>query len=298
MKKFKILAFLLAVTFIAKANGSKKNTYEFSKSYQESFSVSAGSTLDLDSDFSTVEIMDWSHNQLSVDITVSVDSKNESSAQDFLRKAEVEISQSDNTVTVHTNFKGNHNWKHNSFDIHVVIKAPKSCKLNINHSFGSMMIGAFDEDTNIHSEYGSVTANALTGSNNQFKVAFGSSAISRFGGGNFHVEYGSAVIENLLNKCNFNNAFSELEITEIECTEGEIVINNSYGNTTIGIPSNHSFSFDTHSSFGDIDLPKGLEYSQKNSDSFSSSRKGTKGSSGVHFTIENSFGGVEIEYMD
>ncbi|MGB0422833.1 MAG: hypothetical protein ACPGED_00855, partial [Flavobacteriales bacterium] len=292
------LLLFLAVTFIAKASTTLKSNKEYSKSFNESYSVSEGATLELDSEFSTVEISDWDANKIEVNITVSVDSKSEESAQDFLRKADVDISKSGNKVKVKTEFEGNHNWKHNSFEIHVHIKAPKSCQLNLDHSFGGMKIGSFNGRAEIDSEYGSVDAGSLHAPSNIITIAFGSINIGIFGGGYLGVEYGSAEIDHLKQACTFNNAFSELKILEVDCENGKIALENSYGNSTIGISSQHSFSFETQSSFGDIDLPNGVEYSKKEQDSFSSSKKGSKGSGGIYFEIDNSFGGVEIEYFD
>lgn len=289
---------LLAVTFIAQANSTKNSDKEYSQSFEENFKVSGSSTLELRSDFSTVEILDWNQNEIEVLIKVSVDSKNENAAQNFLDKATVRISKDGNTVSVSTDFESNHNWKHGSFDIDITIRAPKDCRLELNHSFGGMTLGSFSGASDIDSEYGSITAKSLGSPNNNLEVSFGSANIDRFGGGFLSVEYGSAEIGHLLSECEIENSFSELEIDHLDLQNGEIEVDNSYGSITLGVSESQNFSFDTKASFGDIDLPKGVQYTKKEDDSFSSSRKGNKGNGGIHFKINTRFGGVEIEFED
>lgn len=294
---------LLATTLTATAQEEKKKRYEFVKErdIKKSYPAS-GNKLNIDNSFGDVKIITWDKNEIQVDIHIETSANEEKNAVRTFEAIDVTDRQSGSNIYFKTttdkgkNKNYNCNNCHTTMSIDYEIHLPAGNSLDIENSFGDIIIPDYTGAVSLVSKFGSLTAGSLTNVDE------------------IQVEFGKAKIKNLTNtKAVFK--FSKIELDNITgsntlkfefCSASKVVLDNdatavniseSYSTLNIKPAANFSASYDITTSFGSfknrsnvtIDrTDKEPEYGADMDKSYS----GKSGSGTVKVKIKSSFGKI------
>ncbi|OYT17041.1 MAG: hypothetical protein B7C24_04780, partial [Bacteroidetes bacterium 4572_77] len=213
------LFLLLALLFSyqAEANPTKE---DFSKPYEKSFTVTDNAKLSINTEFTNIKAVNWNKNEISVEVTVSVDAKDKNKAQDKFERVMVDISGNSNEVNVETsissNFFGNSN--NNQIEIEVLIYYPENIQLNIENEFGSCIFGNISGSVKADISYGDFRAQNLSHSDLDLEVEFGKIELERFQSGKVNVSYGGFTA-NAVSAIHLSSQFSNNRIEYVNHLE-------------------------------------------------------------------------------
>jgi len=183
MKVFKSKSLLLS-TLLFIAVGFSLSAQDARKNYSETYDVSKGITLDANTRYSDVELLTWEKDVVDILVEVEVEASSNSKAEDALRKLDVRIGKSGNTISLETKMEGN--WSRNvKVEIKVTIKAPAYINLNMKNSYGDLFIQEVTGLALLDLKYSNLKAGILSRGNekpyNQIELAYSNAEIDEAG---------------------------------------------------------------------------------------------------------------------
>lgn len=157
MKTQRIITLASTIAFIfcmltAQANDT------FTKEITQEYNSTASSVVDISNKFGAVEIISWDQNKVSFLVTITVETRNESAAERFFEKIDIEFSNQDDVLKAVTDINGNLNG---DFSIDYTVKMPNDIKLNIVNKYGDIAINEHHGKVNLTVKYGVLRANKL-----------------------------------------------------------------------------------------------------------------------------------------
>jgi len=138
MKVFKSRSLLLSMLLIIAVNFSI-SAQDARKEYSETYSVTKGITLSAETKYSDIELLTWDKSEVDILVTVEVDASSKSKADEALKKIDVSIQKSGNTISLETEMENG--WSRNvKTEINITIKAPAYINLDMENSYGDLFI--------------------------------------------------------------------------------------------------------------------------------------------------------------
>ncbi len=143
---------------------------EYSKKIHKEYDANEQTHLNLTNKYGDVEITNWAKNSISIDVTITVDHKQEDKAKELLEHITVNFSQDGNTINVETEIGKNFNksnWffsfdsNKKEFSIDYEIKMPKFLNLTLNNKYGDVFIDEVAGEADIAVKYGNLKANKI-----------------------------------------------------------------------------------------------------------------------------------------
>ena len=189
---------LLSLLLIATVSFSL-SAQDARKEYTENFDVKQGVTLDTDTKYSDVELLNWEKSEIDILVEVEVDASSKSRAESALEKIDVRIGQSGNTVFLETEFENG--WSRNvKTDIKITIKAPKWVNLDMDNSYGDLFIQEVSGLVLLDLKYGNMKAGSLTRGNTKpysaIDMAYSNAEIDELGWLELEISYSDMEINN------------------------------------------------------------------------------------------------------
>lgn len=294
MNKYK--STLLLLTIIITTSLSAKDVLQnFERRFDEMQEVNDGALFEISSSFSDIEYKTWNKNQIQASVILSVDCKNEKDAERFFDKVDFSFEGNRSKVKLKTKWEGNWNSSRDGdFKIKVIVFAPASVQLDLEHSFGGCDINEV-HNAKIESEYGSLTIGECMGEGNEIEVNFGTVSIGAFGGGELDVEYGEANVGSVMGSSEFSVSFSSAELGIEQMNPGSITLNCSYSDCTLRAEKDQSIYLKYEGSFSDISTPSWLKEISKAKEMFSEEIEASNGNGAIKLLVNNSFGDVKIK---
>ncbi|MFP4025284.1 MAG: hypothetical protein ACLFVR_12235 [Thiohalospira sp.] len=161
-----ILLIFFVQIFIVSAAFSAAD--DFSKNLHKEFSADQNTLLLIQNKFGDVVINNWDKNQVVIDVTITVDHKNEDKAKELLEYIHVDISQEGNTIkaitTIDNKFsKWNFTFSDSKkeFSIDYDIKIPKDIKLDLENKYGNVFINEIFGHSLVDVKYGNLKINKI-----------------------------------------------------------------------------------------------------------------------------------------
>lgn len=214
-----ILSFTLALLF--STNVQSKTKGDFTKPYKKEFSINKGATLKVNSEFTDIKAYNWNKDVISIEVTVSLDAKNESKAEDRFNKIIVDMNGSSDLVTLTTGFKSNiSNNGNNHIEIEALIYYPSHIQLDLDSEFGSCLFENIDGIVNAKLAYGDFDVQKLNHNELDVDVEFGKFRAQKFQAGKIEVAYGGFECQ-YVGVLNLDSEFSSVEIEEVNQIELE-----------------------------------------------------------------------------
>lgn len=296
------LAFCWALTG-AGAQDNNHKRYEHFKERNISKTYSASGTgLDIDNSFGKVEVLTWSSNEIKVDIHIEASSSDADMAERTFNSINVTDDKRGSTVYFKTSVKGNNNNGcrncKNSMSIDYTIHLPASVKLDIENSFGSIIVPDYSGEISLSSKFGSLTAGALSNAKN-LNVEFGSAKIKSVDNINGVFKFSSVELENLAGSNKMKVEFCNVAKIGLGSAVTSLNLNESYSTINLLPAANLSATYTMHTSFGNLVNRTGIsinrtdkpdEYGPDSDKDY----EGKSGSGAAKIDIKSSFGKVII----
>jgi len=193
MKKrvFKSKSLLLSLLLIVTVSFSL-SAQDARKEYTENYNVDKGVTLDSDTKYSDVELITWDKSVVDILAVVEVDASSQNRAEEALKKVDVKIAKSGNTIYVETEMENG--WSRNvKTRIKITIKAPAWVNLDLESSYGDLFIQEASEKVQIDLKYGNLKAGSISRGNvkpyNFIDLAYSHGVIDEAGWLNLELSY-------------------------------------------------------------------------------------------------------------
>ncbi len=162
MKKrvFKSKSLLLSLLLIVTVSFSL-SAQEARKEYSENYRVNKGVTLSADTKYSDVELITWDKSEVDILAVVQVKAATQNRAEEALKKIDIYIGKSGNTISVETEMENG--WSRNvKTSIKITIKAPAWLNLDLESSYGDLFIQEASGLVQIDLKYGNLKAGTLS----------------------------------------------------------------------------------------------------------------------------------------
>lgn len=280
MLKFKLI---IALIVLGVLSSGLILAEEKTKEYNESWSATSVDALVITNKFGEVKVLNEGGPDVTIDVVVTVEARDEKRADDLLDKIEVDIRKSGTTIKAVTSIESNFKSQR-KFSIDYVVNIPSDKKLSIENKYGDTEVNTLSANGNFNIQYGNFSAGELTGQNTKINLAYGKSNVSaagnldvivKYSGMNFgeiknlrleskysvvDIEEGNSIqIESKYDKFNFEEVdvvsattkYSHLRIEELAKS---LNIEAGYGSVKIGEISTDFESISITNSYGQISL--------------------------------------------
>ncbi len=220
---------------------------EYTKEIKKSFSVDADTWIQAANKYGNIHIYTWDKNEVSYEITVKVEARSESEAQEQLDRVTIEFSEDQHAVKAQTIFgekkskrwslfdpgswgwdDGN-SWNSNKLQVDYVINLPARNPVDMENKYGNINFPTLDNEAKFLVKYGNIKGGKI-GKNLDLYIGYGNGNIEEvLGKSDIEVSYGKFCAERLAD-LNLESKYSNI------CTEyaGNINMDSKYGEYDFG----------------------------------------------------------------
>lgn len=207
---FKTIAAIFVISILSA--GTTVIAEEKTKEYNETWAASDIKSLEIINKFGEIKIKNDGGSEITIDVTITVEARDERRADDLLDRIEVEFKKSGNTIkavtTIENNFKSQR-----KFSIDYVVNIPSDKNLKISNKYGSTIVNELNGNGDFDIQYGSFSANSLVGEEMKISLAYGNANISSAGNINAVVKY-SPISFGEIKNLKLTSKYSDIEIEE------------------------------------------------------------------------------------
>ncbi|MDF1571616.1 MAG: hypothetical protein P1P82_08380 [Bacteroidales bacterium] len=265
------------------------------KKISREYSVSEGFTLGIDNKYGEINIVNWEQDRVTVDITITVEARSESKAEELLKQIEIDISESKSEVYFDTEVEKINAGGKTTINIKYDVKAPAYINAMLEQSYGEVYIQELTGTAELEIRYGSLRATSLVNreqnSWNTLDLKYGNATIENVSALSAEVMYSeltvntSQVLETesaysklffgtvseLSAECKYDKlnvdllegilevdgAYTNVSVVTISQGFSQVFIDLAYGNFKAGLESQAAFAIEAEVSFGSIRIPDG-----------------------------------------
>ena len=150
-----IIALLCMATGICSAD-TERNT-------EKSFNVKHGGTLNLDSDYGTVEITSHADPSVMVNVVLIADTSNNRKAEEIFDDFELAFSNTDNDVTIKGEFVNDRFRRNSRLKVNFYITVPERYNIEVDTAAGGITVGDITGRINLETSGGRISLGNITG---------------------------------------------------------------------------------------------------------------------------------------
>ena len=168
---------------------------EFTQSINKEFDINNNGSVNIHNRYGRVKINTWDNNKVKIEIFITVNAKNETTAQTVFDRINVNFSNSSNYVNAETSIKAKKKswiswWGGDNCDytIDYEVFMPKSCHLEVKNKYGDTFVQTLESSAEISVAYGNVSMDGVQGALN-LKLAYGNATIANAGKVNVQIKY-------------------------------------------------------------------------------------------------------------
>lgn len=249
----------LILTFSLTLNPAGAQKSELKKDYHQEYDVTDNTKLILVNKFGNVDIIDWDQEKITIDVLVSVEHSNKTTAEKMLEYINVEFSQSGDEITAKTVFDerfSRDSWSRGKngkkFSIDYTVNMPRDLKLNLSNKYGDTFVNELTGEALIEIKYGNLKANKIIRGDikplSKVVLAYGKGYIEEVDWLKLDVKYCHRFELNQAKALVVMSGYSKVYVGKAS----SIVVDSKYDNFTIGEVNN----FVTESSYTGYKLEK------------------------------------------
>src|SRR6188768_631336 len=308
-KKILPIVLLLATAQLFAQDGDtekkEKKRYEFfrerniSKTYP-----SSGNTLNIDNQFGEVKITTWDKNEIKVDIHIETSSTKKDLADKTFERIDVTDKQEGKDINFKTIMNKNGKDENtgckncsNTMSIDYDIHMPANIALNIENSFGSIVMPDYTGPVSLVNKYGSLKAGKLS-KPEKMVVEFGSADLKSIGNIDLTFKYSSVTIGSLTGNSKLKFEFCGYSKINLDNGLTALTVNDSYSSVHLVPAANLSATYNISTSYGSvIDKTNTItrtDSPEKYGPDLSKRYEGKSGSGTIKIDIKSSFGNIMI----
>ena len=153
----------------------QQDAQEFSKTIKKEFPISATGLVDLTNKYGKVDVQTWERNRVKIDVTIVVDARSESAAQEVFDRIQIDFSNDDDFVKAATSIESGNSWwggwnNKTEFQVNYEVYMPATCNLELENQYGNATVAAISGNADIEVKYGDFQ---LEGVGGDLKVELG-----------------------------------------------------------------------------------------------------------------------------
>ena len=216
---------------------SEDNPIEKKKIISKSFTVDSKDKLSINNQHGEVKVELWNKNEIKVDITITGYGNSEKKAQELLDNVEIIDKKEGEKISFKTlidsdndswSWGNNWSWKSDKkedenikkgVEVNYMIYMPRTNSLTVSNKYGKTIIAQFSAPLKVTSNYGSFTADRLTGADKDIFVQYGSSNIKQMDDGDLHIAYSKLTIDKADN-LKLTNNYGSVTLDDINNLDG------------------------------------------------------------------------------
>ena len=198
------------------------------KTYSKTYTVDAGTKLDINNRYGKVTVNTWNKNEFKVDVQIQVTADKADDTRKFIDRISINDSKQGQVVSFKTNIATDvfgSSTSSRKIEINYVVYMPAQNALDITNKYGNVELPDLDGKLVINCAYGSLQAKSLSNPANQIKVSYGDARIGSLKATDLDISYGSLVLGSV-DKLNADVKYSSAKIGKIT-TSG--ILNVKYG---------------------------------------------------------------------
>ena len=299
-----LIATLLVATTMAWANNDP--LIEKKKTYSKSYNITSKDKLTLENSFGEMKLITWEKNEIKVDVSITAKGGTEERAQQILDNISIEDGKNNNGVFFKTKTNDKKNWKKDDkgykdegMHIDYVVYLPSSNPLDVQNSFGPMIVPDYNGEASISSKFGSLTAGKISNAK-LVSVEFGHGEIESINNGKLSIQFSRATVKKLSGsvKAEFQHS-SGIKLI-VDNGIRDLTINNSFSTLYLDVNKNLGASFDLYTNFGSISNQTafGIEEEKKSDESkgpkFDHRYSGKSGNGNAVIKLKSEFGNTIV----
>ena len=177
-----IFALLLVFTLSLGATNPEWNgAHTKEKTIKKEFTVNSNATLKVDNSYGNVNVLTYSGNKVTIEVTIKTNSNNENKAKEKLDEITVEFNASSDLVSANTIFNKNsskswwNSWGNNNnvnMEVNYIIKLPITNNVDLANDYGSINLEKLEGHANISCDYGKITTKELMAEGNNISFDY------------------------------------------------------------------------------------------------------------------------------
>lgn len=140
----------------------QQEVQEYTKTIKKEFPINPTGMVDLTNKYGKVDVKTWDRNRVKIDVTIVVDARSESAAQDVFDRITIDFSNDDDFVKAETNIESKNSWwdsgswtgKKTEFQVNYEVYMPSSCNLALENKYGNSTVAAITGSADVEVKYG------------------------------------------------------------------------------------------------------------------------------------------------
>ncbi len=192
----------------------QQDVQEFTKTVKKEFPINATGTVDLSNKYGKVDVHTWERDRVKIDVTIVVDARSESTAQEVFNRIQIDFSNDDSFVKAETSIETNKSWWGGStkteFQVNYNVYMPASCNLVLSNKYGDSNVEAITGKANVIVKYGNFQLDGVGGDLN-VSLGYGNGTVVKARNVAADVSY-SKLNLNDVQDVNFETKYSKLNI--------------------------------------------------------------------------------------
>lgn len=294
-QKFKSALLLILVQLLVINLALAAEDEEFSKNLHKEYNADQNTLLVIQNKFGDVDINNWDKNQISIDVTITVDHHNEEKAKELIDYIDVKFNQAGNRIEAITHIDDKFSkWNsffgtdNKDFSIDYKVNIPKNIQLELENKYGSVFINEIAGHANISVKYGNLKINKVLRENkkplSEISLAYSNGKIDDCKWLNLTLKYSKMEIE----KCHALITLTKYSKLYVD-NASSIVCESKYDEYRIGKLAN----FVTTAAYTDFDfdeITKKLEFENR----YGSLRVDFIPKNFEKIDIENEYGNIDL----
>lgn len=265
------------------------------KRISKEYAVNEGFTLGIDNAYGEINIVNWNQDKVAVDITISVEARSESKAEELLKKIEIDISESRSEVYFDTEVEQINTTGKTNIKVVYDVKAPAYINAVLEQSYGNVYIQELTGTAVLEIKYGGLMATSLMNSGkdkwNTLDLKYGEATIEHVSALTAEIKYSeltvneSRVMEtesaysklffgkvnDLSAECKYDKlnldlltgvlevdgAYTNVSVGTISEVFSEVNVDLAYGNFKANLSQQAAFAIEADVAYGSIRIPEG-----------------------------------------
>jgi len=294
------------------------NAQTLERNITKNFPLTPNGEIKIDNAYGNVKLNSWDKEEVLIEVSIKVKSKNQERAEEALENIDVEFEVAKNSIQATTLLPdSNRSWWKNwtlfgatqlDYSINYLVQMPKTARLNIENEYGNIYLNETDGTTQLNCAYGRIDIGRLNHANNTIDISYApSSEIDYVNAATIEADYsGLSIAEagqlsyeadytkssfSLVESINFEADYGSISIEEATTINGEA----DYLTIKIGSVNN---SLDLNMDYGSIRVER-IEASCKkieiNAD-YAGIKLGADPDWDFAFTIETEYAGFKSDF--
>lgn len=217
---FKNMLFLVLVlgisTLDSYASNPPSDLTEFTKSIKKDFNMNRDGEVTLTNKYGDISLKTWSKDQVTIDVTITVNARSESSADNVFDRIKIGFSNSSSYVKAETSIESSSksswwgNGEKGDFRIDYVVNMPDAASLKLNNKYGNSSIGAIGGDATVTVKYGDFDLESV-GAKTNVILGYGNGTIGKINGLGVDVKYSKLKLKEA-SQVNIESKYSKIYI--------------------------------------------------------------------------------------